>query len=225
MIIKRCYKNSVRILIFIFLFNVFINSVNAHTLSEVYIAALFGVQNSNYSQFDNIVILIKGIIGFTDFIFLSVIAVSFLLYFYGIKKLHKKGMHSGASKLSFIVAFAFIVMYFFGFVIHQATASSLTFPLGGGGQAFLIGDSKTITWDLDGAAHIDLHYTTTGVQCPSNNGGNSCGTESGFTCINHPQTGSSRAWTIPDVSSTTVKIRLEGHTGGPWCERFSIMLR
>ena len=207
----RKFKESSRFLgtiLFGFLFFLLsTTSVLAHTLPEVYLGALFGIEYPPYSRIDNLILIINGILHFNDYIFLIALSLFTLAYLILIKNSRLKG--SGSAKLSFLLLFIFVIFYFIGFIVKKSIAATVTYPVGG--EVFIAGQAITITWSLDAANHIELSYTTSGADCGTNDGG-FCSVPPGYSCINHPVGGTSYAWTVPDVSTTTARIRVEGHT-------------
>ncbi len=186
--------------------------VTAHTLPEVYGAALFGVQNSDYSQFDNITLIINGIIHFNDYIFLMIISLIFLLYFFGIKKLHKKGMYSGRSELFFVMALVFITIYSIVLMIPLISAQTTTVTAPNSGENITAGTSFSITWTGSGNNHYKVGYSTnSSAACTGSSG--TTGETAGWTLICHETSCSSPKSVTLELNSSTVRVKVSGHDG------------
>jgi PGF-pre-PGF domain-containing protein len=181
-------------------------SFSAYTSRSI-LGALFGIEYPPYSRTDNLILIINGILHFNDYIFLIALSLFTLAYLILIKNSRLKG--SSYAKLSFLFLFIFVIFYFIGFIVKKSIAATVTYPVGG--EVFIAGETITITWSLDGAHHIELSYKTSGADCGTNDGG-WCTVPPGYTCIEHPVYGNSSSWTVPDVSTTTARIRVEGHT-------------
>src|SRR3989344_9016049 len=206
------FSLAVYIIVFLGLFSA---PSYAHTLPEVYMGAILDAKDSKYTQTDNITLIMNGIIHFNDIIFLSITSLGALFYFYIIKKIHIG--YSGTTRISFLILFIFVIFYFIGFVAKQVSASTLIYP--SGGELIELGEIVNVTWTLDGADHSEASYITTGSSCTSNNGGTDCGSGEGWSCICHNTVGGDKCdsatahnWTVPFISTTTARIRIEGHT-------------
>jgi len=79
---------------------------------------------------------------------------------------------------------------------------TLTSPVGG--ESWTAGSTHTLSWSSTGVAHYQLWYTT--------NSALTCG-GGGWTLLqSHPYSPTTYDWTLPNLNSDTVRVRVEGHT-------------
>mgnify|MGYP001587406675 CR=1 FL=1 len=99
-------------------------------------------------------------------------------------------------------------------ILAQTAIITITSP--SGGETFNSGDRIEIKWIASNVDHFEISYTTdSAAPCqgaPNGTFGGIC-TEGSWICIQmHPYTLIAFNWTAPNISSQSVRIRVEGHS-------------
>jgi len=82
------------------------------------------------------------------------------------------------------------------------------------GDSFKAGDIVNINWSSEGVSHYQVWYTAnSSLRCIGSFNGDICPPEmNGWFCIvSHPYFETSLDWSAPNITSSTVRVRVEGH--------------
>jgi hypothetical protein len=95
-----------------------------------------------------------------------------------------------------------------GKILAQLGSDKITVSYPNGGECLIPGSQVTVTWTKEGSVdHVAIGYRTDNNQPSSWD-------KDYQAWDDHPVYGTSFKWTVPNVTSTTVKLWIEGHPGG-----------
>ncbi len=101
--------------------------------------------------------------------------------------------------------FIFSTVIFCLFTVQPASAANVTIVTPNGGECLKAGSTQVIAWTMSGADHVALGYKTDGTSPAPY----ASSPSSYFTMTSNQST--SYGWTVPSVTSSTVKIYIDAH--------------
>ena len=98
----------------------------------------------------------------------------------------------------------FLSVFFFNVALAQLGTESVTVTTPNGGECYIPGSQVNATWQSSGVDHVALGYRTDNNPPPT--------WQQDFQSWDaHPVNGTIFKWTVPNITSNTVKLWIEGH--------------